>query len=149
MPENIGPQIGVPGYQSFRRQMDSIVQVSKELASEMKAVTSAYDKNDQSQEKLAAQMGVLDKQIQNQSKRVEMLGRQYQDAEKRVADLNDELQKAVREHGEASKEATSLHGRRTPQAERGRSITTPPPRSTKWAGKWPTLKTRQKALQTA
>ena len=88
MPENIGPQIGVQGYQSFRRQMDSIVQVSKELASEMKAVTSAYDKNDQSQEKLAAQMGVLDKQIQNQSKRVELLGRQYQDAEKRAAELN-------------------------------------------------------------
>lgn len=108
MPENIGPQIGVQGYQSFRRQMDSIVQVSKELASEMKAVTSAYDKNDQSQEKLAAQMGVLDKQIQNQSKRVELLGRQYQDAEKRAADLNDELQKAIREHGEASKEATQL-----------------------------------------
>ncbi len=108
MPENIGPQVGVQGYQSFRQQMDGIVQMSKELASEMKAVTSAFDKNDQSQEKLAAQMGVLDKQIQNQSKRVELLGRQYQDAEKRVADLNDELQKAIREHGEASKEATQL-----------------------------------------
>lgn len=108
MPENIGPQIGVQGYQSFRRQMDSIVQVSKELASEMKVVTSAYDKNDQSQEKLAAQMGVLDKQIQNQSKRVEMLGRQYQDAEKRAAELNGELQKAIREHGETSKEAERL-----------------------------------------
>lgn len=108
MPENIGPQIGVQGYQSFKQQMDGIVQMSKELASEMKAVTSAFDKNDQSQEKLAAQMGVLDKQIQNQSKRVELLGRQYQDAEKRVADLNDELQKAIREHGEASKEATQL-----------------------------------------
>lgn len=108
MPENIGPQVGVQGYQSFRQQMDGIVQMSKELASEMKAVTSAFDKNDQSQEKLAAQMGVLDKQIQNQSKRVELLGRQYQDADKRVADLNDELQKAIREHGEASKEATQL-----------------------------------------
>lgn len=108
MPENIGPQIGVQGYQSFKRQMDSIVQVSKELASEMKAVTSAYDKNDQSQEKLAAQMGVLDKQIQNQSKRVELLGRQYQDAEKRAAELNGELQKAIREHGETSKEAERL-----------------------------------------
>lgn len=108
MPENIGPQVGVQGYQSFRQQMDGIVQMSKELASEMKAVTSAFDKNDQSQEKLAAQMGVLDKQIQNQSKRVELLGRQYQDAEKRVADLNAELQKAIREHGEASKEATKL-----------------------------------------
>ena len=108
MPENIGPQIGVQGYQSFRRQMDSIVQVSKELASEMKAVTSAYDKNDQSQEKLAAQMGVLDKQIQNQSKRVELLGRQYQNAEKRTAELNGELQKAIREHGETSKEAERL-----------------------------------------
>lgn len=108
MPENIGPQIGVQGYQSFKRQMDSIVQVSKELASEMKAVTSAYDKNDQSQEKLAAQMGVLDKQIQNQSKRVELLGRQYQNAEKRTAELNGELQKAIREHGETSKEAERL-----------------------------------------
>lgn len=108
MPENIGPQVGVQGYQSFRQQMNGIVQMSKELASEMKAVTSAFDKNDQSQEKLAAQMGVLDKQIQNQSKRVELLGRQYQDAEERVAELNDELQKAIREHGEASKEATKL-----------------------------------------
>lgn len=108
MPENIGLQVGVQGYQSFRQQMNGIVQMSKELASEMKAVTSAFDKNDQSQEKLAAQMGVLDKQIQNQSKRVELLGRQYQDADKRVADLNDELQKAIREHGEASKEATQL-----------------------------------------
>lgn len=108
MPENIGPQVGVQGYQSFKQQMDSIVAVSKELAAEMKSVTSAYDKNDKSQEKLTAQMGVLDKQIQNQSKRVEMLGKQYQDAEKQLTDLNDELQKAVREHGETSKEVAKL-----------------------------------------
>lgn len=108
MPENIGPQVGVQGYQSFKQQMDSIVAVSKELAAEMKSVTSAYDKNDKSQEKLTAQMGVLDKQIQNQSKRVEMLGKQYHDAEKQLTDLNDELQKAVREHGETSKEVAKL-----------------------------------------
>lgn len=107
MPENIGPQIGIDGYADFTRSMKNIISQSKELASEMKLVTSSFDKNDASQEKLAAQMQVLNKQIDLQSKRVDLLADRYSESEKKVSDLRSALQKAVQEYGETSKEAQS------------------------------------------
>lgn len=107
MPENIGPQIGIDGYADFTRSMKNIISQSKELASEMKLVTSSFDKNDASQEKLAAQMQVLNKQIDLQSKRVGLLADRYSESEKKVSDLRSALQKAVQEYGETSKEAQS------------------------------------------
>lgn len=107
MPVNIGPQIGIDGYADFTRSMKNIISQSKELASEMKLVTSSFDKNDASQEKLAAQMQVLNKQIDLQSKRVDLLADRYSESEKKVSDLRSALQKAVQEYGETSKEAQS------------------------------------------
>ena len=107
MPENIGPQIGIDGYADFTRSMKNIISQSKELASEMKLVTSSFDKNDASQEKLAAQMQVLNKQIDLQSKRVDLLADRYSESEKKVSELRSALQKAVQEYGETSKEAQS------------------------------------------
>lgn len=105
MPENIGPKIGIDGYADFTRSMKNIISQSKELASEMKLVTSEFDKNDTSQDKLAAQMQVLNKQIDVQSKRVDLLADRYSESEKKVSDLRSALQKAVQEYGETSKEA--------------------------------------------
>lgn len=107
MPVNIGPQIGIDGYADFTRSMKNIISQSKELASEMKLVTSSFDKNDASQEKLAAQMQVLNKQIDLQSKRVDLLADHYSESEKKVSELRSALQKAVQEYGETSKEAQS------------------------------------------
>ena len=107
MPENIGPQIGIDGYADFTRSMKNIISQSKELASEMKLVSSAFDKNDTSQEKLTAQMQVLNKQIDLQSKRVDLLADRYSESEKKVSDLRSALQKAVQEYGNTSKEAQS------------------------------------------
>lgn len=107
MPINIGPQIGIDGYADFTRSMKNIISQSKELASEMKLVTSSFDKNDASQEKLAAQMQVLNKQIDLQSKRVDLLADRYSESEKKVSELRSALQKAVQEYGETSKEAQS------------------------------------------
>lgn len=107
MPVNIGPQIGIDGYADFTRSMKNIISQSKELASEMKLVTSSFDKNDASQEKLAAQMQVLNKQIDLQSKRVDLLADRYSESEKKASDLRSALQKAVQEYGETSKEAQS------------------------------------------
>lgn len=107
MPVNIGPQIGIDGYADFTRSMKNIISQSKELASEMKLVTSSFDKNDASQEKLAAQMQVLNKQIDLQSKRVDLLADRYSESEKKVSELRSALQKAVQEYGETSKEAQS------------------------------------------
>ena len=44
MPVNIGPKIGIDGEAQYRKQINQIIQQAKTLASEMKAVTSAFDK---------------------------------------------------------------------------------------------------------
>lgn len=108
MPENIGPKIGIDGYADFTRSMRNIISQSKELASEMKLVTSAFDKNDASQDKLAAQMQVLNKQINLQTKRVDLLGDRYGESEKKVAELRTQLQKTAQEYGDTSKEVLKV-----------------------------------------
>lgn len=108
MPENIGPKIGIDGYADFTRSMNNIISQSKELSSEMKLVTSAFDKNDTSQEKLTAQMQVLTKQIDLQAKRVDLLADRYAESEKKVSDLRSELQKTVQQYGNTSKEAQNV-----------------------------------------
>lgn len=108
MPENIGPKIGIDGYADFTRSMRNIISQSKELASEMKLVTSEFNKNDTSQDKLAAQMQVLNKQIDVQTKRVNLLGDRYQESEKKVSELRTQLQKTAQEYGNASKEAQKV-----------------------------------------
>ena len=73
MAVNIGPKIGIDGEAQYRKELNSIIQQAKTLASEMKAVTSAFDKNDNSQAKLTAQTRVLTQQIEVQQRRVEQL----------------------------------------------------------------------------
>ena len=64
MAVNIGPKIGIDGEAEFRKEINDLIQQQKTLASEMKAVTSAFDKNDKSQENLEGQSRVLTKQIE-------------------------------------------------------------------------------------
>lgn len=73
MAVDIGPKIGIDGEAEFRKEINSLIQQQKTLASEMKAVTSSFDKNDKSQEALTAQSKVLNQQIQIQQQRVEKL----------------------------------------------------------------------------
>lgn len=70
---DIGPRIGIEGESEFRKQIQSITTVQKTLATEMQAVTSAFDKNDQSQENLTAQNKVLTKQIDAQKQKLDLL----------------------------------------------------------------------------
>lgn len=86
MPVNIGPRIGIEGEAEFRRQINSLIQQQKTLASEMKAVTSAFDENDNSQEKLTAQMEVLNRQIDVQVQRVKLLEQGVQDSAKQFGE---------------------------------------------------------------
>lgn len=73
MPVDIGPKIGIDGEAEFRKELNNINQQLRTLGSEMKAVTSAFDDNENSQEKLTAQSEVLTKQIDAQEKKVEQL----------------------------------------------------------------------------
>lgn len=102
MPQDIGPRIGIDGYAAYRKNMNNIIQQSKTLAAEMKAVTSAYDKNDESQEKLTKQAEILAKQIQNQQKRIDALGGAVEDTAKKYGEgstqalrYQEELNKAL------------------------------------------------------
>ncbi len=73
MPVDIGPRIGIDGEKEFRNELTNISQQVRTFGSEMKAVTSAFDANDQSQAKLTQQSQVLTKQIEAQERKLELL----------------------------------------------------------------------------
>lgn len=73
MPVNIGPKIGIEGEAEFRRQINTINQEYRTMTAEMKKVTAAFGENDNSQEKLVATSKILEKQVENQRKKVELM----------------------------------------------------------------------------
>lgn len=86
---DIGPRIGVDGEAEYRKQMDSIIQQAKTLASEMKRVTSAFDKNDKSEQKVTAQTEVLTKQIELQRQKVQELAQMYQKSVEKLGEADN------------------------------------------------------------
>lgn len=87
MAVNIGPKIGIEGEKEFRKNLNDINQQLRTLGSEMKAVTSEFlDAND-SEEKLAEQTKVLNKQIDAQ--------------EQKLSEMNKALDFATKAYGEA------------------------------------------------
>ena len=93
MAVNIGPKIGIDGEAEFRKQLNNIIQQCKTLDSEMKSVTSSFDENDQSQEKLSKQSEVLTRQIQLQIQRIEMLEKGLGEASKKYGETDTKTQK--------------------------------------------------------
>ena len=93
MAVNIGPRIGVDGEAEYRRQLNNIIQQAKTLSSEMRAVTSAFDANDKSQEAVSAQTAVLVKQIELQKQRIEQLKKGVEDATKQFGEADSRTQK--------------------------------------------------------
>lgn len=77
---NIGPKIGIDGEKEFRDEINNIVQQCKTLDSEMKNLTSSFDENDTSQEKLSQQSRILTEQIEAQTKRIELLQKGLQES---------------------------------------------------------------------
>ena len=77
---NIGPKIGIDGEKKFRDEINNIVQQCKTLDSEMKNLTSSFDENDTSQEKLSQQSRLLTEQIEAQTKRIELLQKGLQES---------------------------------------------------------------------
>lgn len=86
---NIGPKIGVDGEAEYRKQMANIIQQAKTLASEMKSVTSAFDKNDKSEQKVTAQTEVLTKQIELQKQKVQELAQMYQKSAEKLGETDN------------------------------------------------------------
>ena len=86
MAVNIGPKIGIDGEAQFRKEINNLIQQQKTLNSEMKAVTSAFDKNTSAEEKSSATSKVLTQQIEVQKNRLQQ--------------LNDMLEKSTQKFGE-------------------------------------------------
>ena len=73
MADNFGLKIGLEGEKEFKKALSEINQSFKVLGSEMKVVTSQFDKNDKSVEALTARNEVLNKEIEAQKKKMETL----------------------------------------------------------------------------
>ncbi len=73
MSDNFGLKIGLEGEKEFKKAFSDINQSFKVLGSEMKLVTSQFDKNDSSIQALSARNEVLNKEIDEQNRKIETL----------------------------------------------------------------------------
>ena len=73
MADNFGLKIGVEGEKEFKKALAEINQNFKVLGSEMKLVSSQFDKNDKSVDALTARNKVLNKEIDEQKNKIELL----------------------------------------------------------------------------
>ena len=80
MADNFGLKIGLEGEKEFKKALADINQSFKVLGSEMKLVSSQFDKNDNSVEALTARNQVLGKEIDTQKKKIETLRQALENA---------------------------------------------------------------------
>ena len=73
MPVSIGPRIQVDGEEEYRRQLNSIIQQSKTLDAELKAMAAAFDENATAEEKARASTANLNEQLDLSRKRTELV----------------------------------------------------------------------------
>lgn len=90
---DIGPKIGMDGEAEFRKSLQNINQQLKTLGTEMKAVTSAFDANDKSQENLANQSQVLTEQLSLQEKRIAEIQKALDHARSNYAENSNQVQR--------------------------------------------------------
>ena len=84
----LGGTIKLQGESEYRRALSQITQNLREVSSEMKVVTSTYDKNDTSTDALTAKSDVLNKRLEEQKSKLKLVSDQYkayQDAVKQSA----------------------------------------------------------------
>lgn len=90
----LGGTIKLQGESEYRRALSQITQNLREVSSEMKIVTSTYDKNDTSTDALTAKSDVLNKRLEEQKSKLKLVSdqyKQYQDAVKQSADEHTQL----------------------------------------------------------
>lgn len=93
MAYDIGPKIGIDGEAEFRKEINNITQTLKALDKEMEAVTSSFDANDRSQEKLTQQNKVLTQQIELQRKKLQDMEKALESATEKWGENDSRTQK--------------------------------------------------------
>lgn len=92
-----GGAVKLTGESEYRKALSNINQSLKEVDSELKLVTSAYDKNDKSEKALAAQTDVLTKKYDAQSQKVNTIRDAY-------SKLSGQVEESEKKHKELGKE---------------------------------------------
>lgn len=72
-----GGSIKLEGETEYKKALASIMQTYKELQSELKLVTSQFDKNDKSQEALKAKAEAMNKLLEQQKTKLDLLNDRY------------------------------------------------------------------------
>ena len=108
MAVNIGPKIGIEGEAEYRKQINSIIQQSKTLSSEMKALTTSFDKNGKSLADNAKQHQLLQKQIANQETKLKQLSSMLQQSKEKFGENAQQTQKWQQAVNEAQAELNQL-----------------------------------------
>ncbi|MFZ2354562.1 MAG: hypothetical protein WAW14_01815 [Lactococcus raffinolactis] len=80
MADNFGLKIGIDGEKEFKNSLRDINQSFKVLGSEMKLVSSEFDKNDKSIQAVSARNAVLNKSIDAQKEKISTLESALQNA---------------------------------------------------------------------
>lgn len=80
MADNFGLKIGIDGEKEFKNSLHDINQSFKVLGSEMKLVSSEFDKNDKSIQAVSARNAVLNKSIDAQKEKISTLESALQNA---------------------------------------------------------------------
>lgn len=110
MAVNIGPKIGIDGEAEYRQEINQIITQAKTLSSEMKVVTSSFDKDTSAKEKASKTTEVLNKQIENQEKMVDKINAQLQEATKKYGENDAKTQKWKQALNNATAELNTMKG---------------------------------------
>ena len=81
----LGGAIKLKGESEYKRALTQIRQNLREVSSEMKAVSSSFDKNDHSTSALNAKSQVLNKTLETQKQKLKTLQSQYSDLSSKMA----------------------------------------------------------------
>lgn len=101
---SLGGTIKLKGESEYRRALSQITQNLREVSSEMKVVTSTYDKNDTSTEALTAKSDVLNKRLEEQKSKLKLVSDQYKT-------YQDAVKQSAAEHAQLGEKLESEKGK--------------------------------------
>ena len=108
MASSFGGTIKLQGESEYKKALREITDNLKVLNSEMKVVTSQYDRNDKSASNLSQQNSVLTKKIDEQKEKVNILTKALEDARKETGDNSNTTKKWQVELNNAKAELNKL-----------------------------------------
>lgn len=106
---SFGGTVKLTGESEYRKALSEISSSLKVLNSEMKAVTSEYDKNDTSVKNLSSQNEVLNKKVDEQEKKVSLLKEALEKAKTETGDNSETTKKWQTELNNAQAELNKLN----------------------------------------